>query len=90
MSTAAHYDWIDDNRERRFATWDDEIAHMESLGFKLVRPDFKVVGWAERMAHPENRPTLFVSSPNGPCEMDANLDRYAGELGYPLYYKPAA
>lgn len=89
MKIAAHYDWVDDNREHRFPTWEDEIAHMESLGFKLVRPDFKVMGWAERMRSPEMRPKLFVSSPSGPRKMDANLDRYAAELGYPLYYKSA-
>ena len=87
MNITDNYAWDDRNRESRFATWGDEVDYMHSLGFSLVRPDFKVVGWAERLQSPESRPILFVSSPYGPREMDANLDRHAAELGYPLYCK---
>lgn len=87
-AVSRHYAWIDRNREHRFATWEDEVSHMESLGYKLVPPEFKIAGWTVQLMAPELAPKLFVSSPSGPREMVANLNRYAGELGYPLYYQP--
>ncbi len=77
------YSWIDENRERRFPTWDDEIAHMEEQGYSLVPPRYKVPHWSVFLTL--TPPELFVSSPSGPRIMDAALDRYAAELGYPLY-----
>lgn len=89
MSNGLRYAWLDRNRTIGFDTWEAEIAHMESLGFRLVSPEYKIPHWSETTRAGEPVPKLYVSGRDGPREMTSALDRYAAEIGYPLFYKPS-
>lgn len=86
-SVASRYAWRDENRLKRFATWEEEIAHMESLGYKLVAPEYLIPHWREKMRAGESAPTLYVMRNDGPDKLSANFNRYAAELGYPVFYR---
>lgn len=84
---ASQYAWLDSNRTPGFETWEAEIAHMGRLGFMLVEPGYKVPHWAETMRGGVPLPRLYVNAPDGPRLMTGALDRYAAELGYPIFVK---
>lgn len=76
------YSWIETNL-RGFKTWEDEIKHMESLGYQLVPPDYRIPHWSELGTNPY----LYVCGNGGvPREMNSFFDRPAAQIGYPLYF----
>lgn len=78
------YDWHKSNLDRdRFASWADQIAHMESLGYQLVPPDYHIPHWSRA----KDAPLLYVDGRMGPRLMDAAFDRPACDIGYPLYFR---
>jgi hypothetical protein len=83
LSVIAGFCWIDSQRTQGFATWADEIAHMETLGYQLVPPDYHIPHWSQA----EDGRKLYVSGRDGPREMTACFDRPARDLGYPLFFK---
>lgn len=74
------YGWLAVNQTPGFATWEAEIAHVESMGFKLAPPDFHVPHWSE-----ESATKVFVNGPDGLRELSGRHDRCAAEFGYPLF-----
>jgi len=90
LSVTAGFGWIDSNRTRGFATWEDEISHMANLGYALVPAEYKIAHWSETMRAGEPIPKLYVNTCYGPRKMESAFDRYAAEIGYPLFFKPNA
>lgn len=80
------FGWIDSQRAQGFATWADEIAHMETIGYKLVPPDYHIPHWSRA----DGARKLYVNGRDGPREMTACFDRPARDLGYPIFFKPNA
>ena len=83
LAVDAGFCWIDSNRTRGFATWADEIAHMETLGYQLVPPEYHIPHWSQAGGLRK----LFVSGCDGPQQMTSCLNRPARDLGYPVFFK---
>ncbi len=83
VGSGALFCWIDSNRTKGFATWDAEIAHMQSLGYELVPPNHHIPHWSKA----EGARRLYVNGRNGPRELAAFFNRPARDLGYPLFFK---
>lgn len=86
-SDARRYSWVEENRTRGFDTLKAEIEHVESLGYELVPPEYKIPHWSEETRNGEPLPKLYVNTLEGVRPFTAALDRYAAELGYPLFFK---
>lgn len=86
-SDFSHYAWIEENRTRGFDSLKAEIEHVESLGYALVPPEYKIQHWSEAMNSRVPPPSLFVNTLDGVRPFTATLDRYAAELGYPLFFQ---
>lgn len=84
LGVADGFGWIDSNRTPGFATWADEVAHMSRLGYLIVPPDYYIPHWSQAEAAPK----LYVNGRDGPREMTGCFNRPAGDLGYPLFFKP--
>lgn len=83
MYTEKDFNWIDSQRTRGFATWADEIKHMEDLGYSLVPPDTHIPHWTQV----DGSQKLYVSVPSGPRELTTCFNRPARDLGYPIFFK---
>jgi hypothetical protein len=92
--TLSKYAWIQDNQKNRnFSSFDEEIAYMKGIGYELVPAEYRIPHWAEKLTRAgtvSEVPDLFVLRIDGSVEvMSSNLDCYAAEVGYPLYFKPS-
>lgn len=83
---SAPYEWLPENRTRGFATWDDEVTHVESQGYSLVHPEYHIPHWSKA----DSAPKLYVNGPSGLREMRTSFDRPARDIGYPLFFKKEA
>lgn len=84
---SAPYDWLSGNRTQGYATWDDEVTHVESLGYALVPPDYHIPHWSQA----EGAPKLYVHGRDGALYvLRGVLGHPASHLGYPVYFKKDA
>jgi hypothetical protein len=78
------YQWDDRNRTLGFATWADEIAHVEAQGYILVPPDYHIPHWSQA----DKAPKLYANGREGVLEVRVAFNRPASDLGYPLFFLP--
>lgn len=87
--TISHkYAWSDNNMMKGFNTWEEEIAHVENLGYKLVPAEYYLPHWSTAMQMGDVLPKIYVLRNAGPDLMTCHFDCYAARLGYPVYFKP--
>lgn len=82
---AARYSW-DAVNLRGFATWADEIAHAESLGYQLVPPDYHLPHWSASLNGDAAK--IYTMGGRELREVNTSFDRPAAQIGYPLYFGP--
>lgn len=84
----SEYSWNDEARSPKFATWADEITHAETLGYKLVPPDYHIPHWATAMQMGDALPKLYVMrETDGMSPLSTHFDRPARDIAYPLYFR---
>lgn len=83
----SRYAWRESNL-RNFDSWAKEITHAESLGYKLVPPEYYLSNWSTAMSMGASLPKIYVMREDGPDELGAHMDCYTAHLGYPVYFKP--
>jgi hypothetical protein len=83
----SRYGWSDQNRSKKFDSWNAEVSYVESLGYTLVPPDYHIPHWSAQYSKDGPPPKLYVLRNDGPDEMRSSFDCPAARLGYPVFFK---
>jgi hypothetical protein len=85
---ADRYGWMESNRLKAFASWEDEIAHATAEGYQVVPPDYHIPHWSTAMSMGDALPKLYVMRMAGNFdELRASFDRPARDIAYPLFFR---
>jgi hypothetical protein len=85
---ADRYGWMESNRLKTFASWEDEITHATAEGYQLVPPDYHIPHWSTAMSMGDALPKLYVMRMAGNFdELRASFDRPARDIAYPLFFR---
>lgn len=88
----ASYNWLEDNQKNRnFRSFEEEIDYMNQLGYRLVPAEYYIPHWSEKMRRQGTEsevPKLYVLRiDNSVEEVTTSFDCYAAAVAYPLYFK---